>query len=286
MKKLGILIAALFFLAMQGCRKENEIFIKELDPQKDAAIIAGIEQSPHQGIPFPEGTRAIAGKDGSVRLLLPDGYHYIVQKKGSKDPEILRSDETLSVTCTCTKGSDCTPLRYKGKYYCVMGGGCSSCDKATTLDDFEVEVVGVFNENADITLLVNKQVDGLAAIGTSTLEEIIGSANTALFKSPTVKSGLMKFYDFIYEGAIPQFIQNNEIQLPNGYRMVAVSIYGNLAAIPIPESMLKDNYITVDDGGKTTCQCLDANPSGCEKNSILGAVFCEAKTCKSCSLID
>jgi hypothetical protein len=290
MKKLTILKTLALLLVLGGCRKENALSVKELDPVKDAKLIAGIEQSPQQGIPFPEGTKAIAGENGTVQFMLPEGFHYIIKKAGAADVEVLRSEDALSVTCNCTKGNGCTPLRYKGKYYCVMEGGCSSCDKVATLDEVEVEVMGIYNENADITLLSQKPRSGLAAIGTSAPSEIIGSANRALFSIPSVKEGLLKLYDFIYEGNIPSFILRNEPQLPKGYRMVAVSVYGNIAAIPIPENMLKtndtDSYMIVDDGGKTTCRCNDASPTGCEKDSFLGAVFCNSQGCKSCSLLD
>lgn len=284
MKKLNLVCTVIVMLLLSGCRKESDLIVRELNPDLDAKIIAGIVQSPEKGIPFPEGTKAMLTESGMVQLILPKGYHYIVTKAGSDDPQILNTEEALGVTCNCTKGNNCTPVKYKGKYYCVMGDGCSSCDKSATIDEIEVDVKGLYNENADITLLVKKQAQGLAAMGTSTLAETIGGANAALFKQPFVKEGLFKLYNFIYEDNIPSFIVNNEKNVPAGYRMVAVNIYGNIAGIPIPSNMMKDNFLELD--AKTVCQCNDTSPVGCEKDSFFGAVYCEAKGCKSCSLLD
>lgn len=285
MKKLNLAFTAIAVLLLTGCRKDNTLVVKELNPEFDAKIIAGILQSPEKGIPFPEGTQATLTESGMVQLVLPEGYHYIVTRPGSDELQILNSDEALGVTCNCTKGNNCTPVKYKNKYYCVMGDGCSSCDKATTLDEVDVDVEGLYNENIDITLLVKKQERGLAAAGTSTLAETIGQANAALFKQSFVKEGLFKLYNFIYEGKIPSFITNNEPTIPQGYRMVAVNVYGNVAAIPIPVNMAKeDSFIEVD--AKASCKCNDASPTGCTRGSFFGAVYCEAGSCKSCSLID
>jgi hypothetical protein len=287
MKKQNFLVTIAFSFLLAGCQKERNLAIKELNPEKDARLIAGILQSSEDGIPFPEGTKVLELESGDTKLILPDGYHFIMTDLATGELVDPGEDEEAGVTCTCTKGSGCSPVKFRKKYYCVMEDGCSSCDKSTTsATGAKVKISGIYNEEEGISILVKTAAAGLKKELTSTIDQTTGNAGTALFKIPGIKEELLQLYNFIYEDNIPAFITANEKTIPKGYGYIAVSIRGNIAAIPVPEDMIAENYYRVDDEGKPSCKCNDANPVGCEKDSYFGATFCEAKGCKSCSLLD
>jgi hypothetical protein len=287
MKKQFLLITITFSLLMAGCHKESTLAVKELDPEKDAKLAAGILQSHEDGIPFPDGTKVLLLESGDTRLVLPEGYHFIMTDLVTGEIVDPGDDEEAGVTCTCTKGSGCTPVKFRKKYYCVMDDGCSSCDKSTTsATGAKVKISGIYNEDEGISILVKNTAAGLKKELTSTIDQTLGNAGSALFKTPGIKEELIQLYHFIYDNHIPAFITANEKTIPNGYGYIAVSIHGNIAAIPVPENMITSSYYRVDDEGKASCKCNDATPVGCEKDSYFGAVFCEAKGCKSCSLLD
>ncbi len=287
MKKQNFLISLAVILLLAGCQKEKNLAVKELNPEKDAKLIAGILQSSEDGIPFPEGTKVLVQESGYTKLILPPGYHFIMTELSTGELVDPGDDEEAGVTCACTKGSGCTPVKFRKKYYCVMDDGCSSCDKSTTsATGAKVSISGIYHEEEGISILVKNAASGLKKELTSTIDQTLGNASRPLFKAPLIKEGLLQLYNFIYDNNIPSFIAANEKTIPEGYGYIAVNIYGNIAAVPVPEHMIEQNYYRVDEDGKPSCKCNDANPVGCEKDSYFGAVFCEAKGCKSCSLLD
>jgi hypothetical protein len=287
---IAVITASATFLS---CAKQSLVEVKELDPASDAALIAGIEKGNDPGIPFPDGARVYheAGKD-KMRIVLPEGYAWlmtdIITDEWLEPADEGAGDDAAGVTCNCTSGSGCSPVKFKKKYYCVLGDGCNVCTRTTTRASGEpVKIAGIYNTSLGITLLTRTAAEGLKAAVTSTRETIVGNAAPALFRVKGVKETLMQLYHFIYEDNIPDFIISNTGRIPPGYVYAAINIYGNLAAIPIPQAMAdRDFYLADADGGSATCRCNDANPGGCKKDSFLGAVFCDAGNCKSCSLLD
>lgn len=289
MKQFSILSLVLVLGFFTSCKKEQQLQVRELDEIADAKIIQSIKQTGDKGIPFPDGSIAVKLSDGRTKIVLPEGYSFLMV-----DPETAEliddgGEEEAGVTCTCNTGTGCSPVKYKGKYYCVMGENCSVCTKSTSRISGEtVKIAGVYRKNSGITVLSKTPETGLKAELTSTKKDIIGNASSALFQIPNVKQELLDLYKFIYGKEIPSFILNNEQQIPKGYKYIAINIYGNEAAIPVPASQVDESEYVVDDGedGAITCKCNDSKPTGCKKDSFLGAVFCDAGSCRSCSLND
>ena len=287
------IIPIMCLLVLISCTKDPEIKIKELDPTSDAALIEKIKASGDPGIPFPKGSTAIQLPDGRMKITLPKGYKFLISEIGTNNVPYPDDGGAIGVTCTCTKGTGCSPVVARGKYYCVMEDGCDSCTKTTSLieDGEHVDIMGVYNPSLSITLLSKEKQTGILSSLTSQKTDLIGNATSALFKLESTRSDLLKLYKFIYGNDIPSFITNNESSIPKGYKYVAINIYGNAAAIPVPESQI-DEYAYVypgDDGSggsKVTCKCNDDVPQGCTKKTYLAATYCEAGNCRSCSLND
>lgn len=275
-----------------SCKKEEQVQVRELDEVADAKLIQSISQSGDDGIPFPDGSMAISLPDGRIKIVLPTGYKFLMI-----DPEtslVIEDDgeggeEEAGVTCSCTSGSGCSPVKFKRKYYCVLGETCTTCTKSTTrMSGARVLIAGIYKPDDGITVLSKIKQDGLKGELTSVKKDLVGNATTALFQLKGVQQELRELYTFIYGKQIPGFILNNTDKIPAGYKYVAINIYGNEAAIPVPTSQIGDTEYIVDDGegGGATCKCNDATPTGCKKDSFFGAVFCDAKDCRSCSLND
>jgi hypothetical protein len=264
--------------------------VRELDEIADAKLILSITQSGDIGIPFPDGSIAMTLPDGRIKIVLPEGYKFLmVDRETSELIEDDGEEEEAGVTCSCTSGTGCTPVKYKKKYYCVMGESCTTCTKSTTRISGEAVVIaGVYKQNSGITILSRTKANGLKGELTSQKTDLVGNANSALFKIKSVKQELQDLYTFIYGGEIPAFILSNSDNIPEGYKYIAINIYGNEAAIPVPISQIGDSEYVVDEGegGAVTCKCNDTTPTGCKKDSFLGAVFCDAGGCRSCSLND
>lgn len=151
------------------------------------------------------------------------------------------------------------------------------------------ELVGLIDEESGITFLSRTDFSDHFFTQTSLEKSLLSNASfSEMFEIEGVKHNLMGTYKFIYPDGIPSFILNNE-KIPKGFTLVKVNIFGNLAAIPIPENYVQSFHFEIDtehdpDGG-FSCKCYSGS-SGCIKRTFMGAKFCEAKDCTSCSLIN
>ena len=280
------LICAPVIISLTACNKEKQITVRELDAanSSDRKIIDAINESDEDGIIFPEGAKAYKLKTGKTRIMLPAGMKYIFRDKKTNQ---LFDGGGVDVTCTCTDGTGCSPVKQKGKYYCVMGEDCKTCTKSTaSLQGAEVTVAGVYNKGMGMSIITKTAQQGLKDAVTSTPDKIITNATDAFFAANNIRPLLMQFYTFIYCDSIPSFILQNKPETPDGYTYIGINIYGNLAAVPVPADMAEPYLYLVSTDNKISCNCNDTKPKGCVKNSFLGAVYCDATGCKSCTLID
>lgn len=274
----------IFLASFQSCETSNVIDVRELDPNSDKAIIAAIAASGEKGIPFPEGSTVEIKEKGVFELKLPKGKKFIFT-----DPitgNYIDDGDAATVTCKCTTGSGCSPVKVRGSYYCVMGDKCSSCDKTVSLRGRNVLIDGIIDIDKNITLLTrNADEKGFRKDFTSTKNEAGSCATKGVLLSPVVQQSLKEFYNLIYEGEVPSFILSNSENIPKEYKYVVIDLFGNTAAIPFPVDKI-DTSMYLIDGGSESCKCNDAKPKGCKKESLMGAVYCDAGSCVSCSLID
>lgn len=277
-----------FFLAALvlffSCKKEERLTVRELDEVQDQKLIQFILESGDEGIPFPDGAEAYETSEHQVIIKLPKGLKFAMADPRTNFIIDDGGDESAGVTCTCSSGTGCSPVKFRKKYYCVMADGCSVCSKTVTASNkTPVNIIGLLNEERPVTFAVKTKVEGLEGEFTSPLSMSIGSPGNTLFEAKQTRKDLTDLYKLIYDDSVPDFIANNTGQLPPGYSYVAVNLYGYLVGIPIPNSNVKPYHVVF---AGETCKCNDAGGSGCTKKSYLGAVYCEAGNCKSCSLKD
>ncbi|MDX2306526.1 MAG: hypothetical protein NW226_27195 [Microscillaceae bacterium] len=297
---LRIIYLIFIFLSTSCIEQDGELLIQELDTKTDAEIIKNITESGQEGIPYPEGS-SLRMSDGDFEIRLPKGYFFVLQKVKSDGETFtnLLFNPSLGVTCTCSKGSGCSPVKYDGQYYCVMNSGCTTCTMSTTTPDgvdkssvSEVLVRGLINKNAGITFISDAKIPAHKNGDLVNLEKLIrhkevihGNAFEELFEIAEVKT----YFDNITK------LYKEKALKPNKYAYM--NIYGNLALIPY---YLEAHIIEVDgvkysakslkfDSSEVSCSCSKGN--GCIKKSVwipgLGtAHYCEAGSCTSCTLKD
>lgn len=284
--KKTLFITLCFLASVVSCQKEELVDVRELDPKLDARFISLIEEMGN-GIPFPDGSTATRLPDGSMKLTLPEGFRYLFSDSKT-NMLIEEGGGELGVTCTCTSGTGCSPVKFKNKYYCIVEDDCKVCVKsASLLNGNSVNIRGIYKPEAGITMISTKKQNGFFGLFTSLKSDVIGTPTPTFFELPEVKKQVFELYHFIYGKEIPPFILNNVETLPKGYVYIAINIMGNEAALPFPtEKLGSGEYIIATDGGDVSCKCNDTKPSGCSLNSVWGVKYCSAGSCHSCSLID
>ena len=264
-----------------SCAQKN-LNIEKLNSIKDESIISYINKSGERGIPFPSGSKAVRNEDNTFTINLPKDYFYIVvDEKG----EFFKINYSGSVTCKCN-GGGCSPVAQGGSVYCVMAD-CSVCVKFSSMknntgENVNVEIVGIYQENeSSIKFLVdNYSKEPLNKSIEIKKDEIYFKNMISTFeKYKELNNDFMDIYNLIYDNKIPDFILKNA-DLPNdNYKYVYASVYGNLMLIPVPNTSEFSNFKTA---AGASCKCNSG--SGCIKKSLLGAKYCDAGDCSSCTL--
>lgn len=301
MEKLKLFFLAIICcLSLFSCSNNDEI---EPENLTDKEIINLIEKNNLKGTPFPDGSKIIKTEDPTTFIIkLPEEVFYVVENSLGETSVV---SET-SVTCKCTQGTGCSPVIFKGDSFCVMNSGCRTCSQSTSyfeqispeaknmnttkfVNGDKINIVGVLDKRKGISVLGNK--DNM--IISKKLDTNSYTMSSSFFNNSIVKEELKNLYELIYNGNIPQFIINNE-ETPMEYGYASVNFYGNYIKIPVPKNYNKvmnkgiDNLntndsfqISIDDSGGS-CKCTQG--TGCVYKSMLGAKYCDAGNCKTCTL--
>jgi hypothetical protein len=279
MKSTLIFSLLLITILFNSCSRTEEIEIKELT---DAKKIAYIEESGIMGVPFPEQSKAIKIQDDISEITLPDDVYFVAKiTSGEKAGQVIKAT-SAKVTCTCSKGTGCSPVLHKGSYYCVMNSGCTVCSMSTSSSKTgeSLQIVGVIDERTPVAFYAKKE--GKFTITENTNHKY--PFNEDFFKNDFVKKEIDNIFDLIYGENIPNFIRSNSTKIPENYVYAKVNFFGNDLVIPIPKNSttIKDLDLTLFN--KVSCSC--GKGKGCTLKSIFGTSYCEAGNCTVCSLID
>lgn len=287
------LIRSLFFLGI--------IYFVGVGCQETLADYGGLRKTTTSlnKVKIPEGTEINKISENQSYLDLPEDIFFVASKTNAKNSRVgIMALGGAGVRCKCTEGSGCNPTVMGGDYACVMTTGCTSCDLSTSrvgdldssFDDELVRVKGLVDYNQGITFLTESlSRDMMQNAFFSTKDKTYGSAFDELFELEKVRNGILEFYSLIYEGNIPQFILDNDKELPDGYSYVAVNIYGNVAVMPFPNKKIEQQNrmaVVMDFSVGISCKCHEG--SGCKKKSAgMGSVkYCDAGDCTDCELTD
>lgn len=285
-QKLYAFVAFIMLFTLISCNEDEYLQVPELENKE---LLRIIEESGNKGLPFPEGTKVEKKDDETFTLTLPKGFkyaYYSIASDGKISP-YLEFTDTANVTCSCTNGTGCSPVKVKGEYYCVMNSDCKSCNLSTSKilnkSKTEIKIVGLINESIGISFISDEK----SYLTTS--EDLIHSysISSELIESDFIKKSLMELYSTLYEDKIPPFILRNE-EAPSEFVYVKSNLFGNLILLPFPKEEVKTANLRLeffDSNAEVSCSCLSGS-KGCTKKGMLGAKYCDAGDCRTCKLSD
>jgi hypothetical protein len=255
-----VALASVTCVAVAACNHEEAVDSARQAITVDDGTIFGNTFSP--GPPtacagdatwLPPGTKTSFGKKGTLDVVLPPDWHAV-------DVASMVASGGGKVTCTCNKESGgCSPDE-SGNCYMTT---CSNCSKSTSL--------AVILNDAGVRLATTEELGTLPNV------------TSDMFKVPEVVQAIQAFnLQFYPEGQLPQFdaIDGSNASAPDGYTFVAVYVFGHLSAFPIPTEMAK--MVGGASSGGLSCACNVG--SGCPMDSTWGHKYCDASSCKSCTM--
>ena len=273
------LFCTLNFVCFISCKNES----LQSDKLTDHQLNLLIEEGKISNIRLPE--KAIIEKNGDIsyKVTLPNNFKFMFETEQG-----FAFDPIAAITCTCSEGSGCSPVRAMGKVACVMQPSCRTCQLTGGRYGSSMggKLLGIVHSDGYFGFITKRKLDKNDFFdGFLEIEEkdVLGQAQEWLFEWEESKNALMDMYSLIYDGKIPDFIlQNTEI--PSDHVYVKASMMGNTFAMPLPKEMVLDGMQVLDPiAGENICKCLSGQ-SGCIKKSKLGAIICLAGACVSCQM--
>lgn len=213
-------------------------------------------------IPFPEGTTfEITGNE--LHFTLPDPYFIV-----GYDSEGGFHQSTIGgsggVTCKCTEGSGCNPIKAKGEYGCLMTQKCKTCTQSSaSISGVDVPLTNIAIFSSNINLFVDdfSQLDGKYLLPHN-------------------------FLDFPPISDILTELQNN-MQGGNtsDMKIVFLNLYDYILPIAVPSDMDNTSLsLASDNGGDRGEVCTCNIGASCPRKSKFGVVWCDADNCTSCTM--
>ncbi|MGB0788274.1 MAG: hypothetical protein ACPGQR_01935 [Marinirhabdus sp.] len=150
------------------------------------------------------------------------------------------------------------------------------------------KIVGYFSKNdSPVKFITTEKENDIISNALETTNIGAGPFYSEVAEKYNVQKSLYELYALLYKNETPPFIKANKT-IPNYDRYVYAKalVYGMQMYIPIPKAFAKDSYIIIDRAARGhSCDCNSGN-NGCVKKSLLGAKYCDAGPCSSCTLID
>lgn len=219
---------------------------------------------------LPEGTDTWVEADGSLGYQLPAGF---VSFETDPDTGAMYATAGGTITCSCTKGTGgCSPVSAGGTSGCFMGANCDTCSKSGA----------------------TKVIDTNVGVAFASLAEVkdLPPLTPALLDVPLVADAFAQFKDMVaVDAGLPdgQALEGDKTGLAvgdhtflaaPGWALAAVNVFGHVALVSVPESYGK--LMAPAWGSSQKCACNAG--SGCKAGSMLGAKYCDAGNCTSCSM--
>jgi len=259
--KFNYLIALIGLALLFACEAESPVPVDKQVKDNGLQFRSEASEFIPFGIPFPEGT-VFQYEDGELIFTLPNPYFAVgIDANGNYHTSAIGGSG--SVTCTCTEGSGCDPVKSGGDYGCLMKHGCSSCDK----------------ENASIS-----------SVSAALSEIVILSSEFDLFVESFAKLNekyLLPTAFIDYEpiadllGELERNLLESSVQ---ERKTVLINAYGYILPIEVPADV-DDTSIAFLNGGSSGGETCSCNVNGdCPRKKKLIVVYCDSDNCTSCTM--
>ncbi len=168
------------------------------------------------------------------------------------------------VTCNCTEGTGCDPIKMGGVYGCLMRD-CSSCGKsATFIDGINAKLIdiAIFDANYNIFVDDFSQIDEHFLLPHLFIE------------NPAIKKLVLG----LENGSLESFTKEKKI--------IFINAYGYILPLEVPadidDTSIAFKALVNGSPGGGVCSC---NTSGsCPKNKKYTVVWCDSSNCTSCTM--
>lgn len=271
------------------------------------------------GTLLPAGTVLSEAVDATgrqfIHFRLPDGYKLVSSDLAAEDGGEPTLDDSGGITCTCQKGTGCSPFKASGPAGTVVG--CSMSDRCTSCLQ---ETVALSRAPTGLSLRHDRVADilhiaaGISFVVDPEELESLSCPKDVVFRWSGFSRGIAEFLQGVQiDSAANVRTATSRAQLPRNYTMMFINAYGKVMRVPVQRgttisevvantffslarrgnrsglaAVEGDGEPATDDSGATTCKCLSGS-SGCvyQKKSapLIGyAEWCEANACQSCQM--
>lgn len=252
MKKKIFLLAAILAIAI-CCTKQQEVLQGAELKKENAEFRNSASNFTPFNIPFPKGTTfKIVGNE--LQFTLPKPY-YIVGVDQSGHYYTSASGGAGGITCECTQGSGCDPIKNGNDIGCIMKTGCSKCTKS------KANISGIHQDLIDIVIMspeTNLYITDFAQLDQQ-------------YILPNAFLGYSKVENILSD------IRASQMHLPESeLEIVFINVHGYM--LPIELKMDGDNVSIKATGNKISCECNVAGSCPKEKHWS-GVVWCNSDKC-------
>jgi hypothetical protein len=296
MTTLGL--ATLFLLAACGKTPVGTTPVPGDHPTVDKSVVLVQNDTTESGVVLPAGSTLTmyASDPHTIHVTLPDSLRFY----GTTVEEENVTTGSIDITCTCNSGSGCNPYFTAKSTGCATFGNCSSCTQTISKSS---TAKTSFAEGAVVDLR-----QGIHFITRNAEMQATLPATTAMLSDSVVVRSLANFVrPYQRDHLIQARARVTPANLPAGYRLIPVSIYGRSVLVPVQVNItpafsttdihprpvtgtsLEEEQDQVDESaGVTGYSCSCGAGTGCTKASMwifIGMVYyCHAGDCTSCTL--
>lgn len=223
----------------------------------------------------PDGSRGVKG-DHSMEIIPPVDWTYI----GQGADGIMVKGGRATISCTCTKGSGCSPYSASagGQSFtgCNLSSKCTECKAQKSIANTVLAGGGFINRAVGVRYARNG--------------EKLPSIFDEMFMDTEVTQALEAFLQNELQGASTRPLEerNGEMVAPDGYTVVVLNVMGRGLVTAFPNDKVPNEIAArMMGGGKASCSCTDGTCTLQTKSiPFVGAgSSCEASSCKGkCTL--
>ena len=262
MKKLIVFILVVMGLTF-SCNTDQDNIVKDKSNLDEMQLRNSNPDFIPFNIPFPEGTSfEIVGN--MLKFTLPQPYYIVgIDDEGT----YFRSGEGGSgtITCECTSGTGCDPIKSKEGVGCLMKDGCRSCNKTKS------RIIGIDKDLVDITIFQPE-------------------SNLFITNFNQLNNHYLLPKEFLGYSEIDSILSNiliNQEELPESEKeTVFIDVHGYILLIEL--KMNGDNVSIKagggDDGSKDGCECKVAGHDCPLESHWTGTKWCNSNDCSKCTM--
>ncbi len=259
MKNLVVFILAIIFVGLWSCEKDPKIEGHE-ENVLEAEQRSEIEELIPFSLPFPEGT-IFSTDSNDLKFTLPS-THYIVGIDEEGNFHTSLKGGSGSVTCECTSGSGCDPIKNPEGMGCLMKEGCTECTQTRSSID------GVNKDLVDIAIMRS---------GVDFLITSFSQIDSHYLLPP-------QFFDYPKVKQILGYVDSLQAEVPEmdtELTFIKIADY----VLPVEVKMGDDNVsIRGTESSSVSCDCNVEGDCPREKHWLGGAVWCNSDDCTKCTM--